>query len=54
MKLHIEHRKGTAHIMETKEFDTDNYPKAIGMAIRYCHDIGSEPIDIRLIEDDKK
>lgn len=55
MKLHIERQtdwgRGT-RIIETKEFATDNYPAAIGMAIRYCHNLASDPIDIRKIDND--
>ena len=51
MKLHIERSNGIHRIIETKEFDTDNYSAAIGMAIRYCRDLGSEPIDIRKIDE---
>jgi hypothetical protein len=51
VKLHIERTNGYHRVIETKEFDTNNYHSAIGLAICYCHDIGSEPIDIRKIED---
>ena len=54
MKLHIERTKGHLRIIETKEFNTDNYPVAIGWALRYCHDMESEPLNIRLIEELEK
>ena len=52
MKLHIERITDWGngyHIIETKEFNTDCYSKAIGLAIRYCHDLRCDPVDIRLI-----
>lgn len=49
--LHIEHYKGTAQILENKEFPTDNYWEALGLAIRYCNDLGSDLIDLRQIHD---
>jgi hypothetical protein len=54
MKLSIERSNGIHRVIETKKFDTDIYPAAIGLAIRYCHDMGWEAIDIRNLEESKQ
>lgn len=54
MKLHIERQTDWGRglrIIETKEFDTNIYSAAIGMALRYCHDMKCDTINIRLIDD---